>query len=290
MHGVINFDKPGGMTSQTAVTLVKRALGVKKAGHAGTLDPMATGVLIICIGEATKISSFMMDMPKTYEAELKFGQRTDTLDAEGQILEERDVAPMSMERIGGALEKFKGLIHQVPPMYSALKKDGKPLYELARKGIEVERKARQVTIYGIEALGYEHPFLRISVSCSKGTYVRTLAEDIATELGTVAHLSALRRTRVGGFSADEAVSPETVSPGAVVPVDSAIGQLREVLLSPEDFKRASNGGFLKASSYGPATDQEKLRLKDPTGGLFAIGGVYAGRIKVDRMLHLRGQT
>ena len=292
MHGVLVLDKPRGITSHQAVARVKKLLNANKAGHAGTLDPMATGVLLVCIGEATKISSLLMDMPKTYEAELRLGQSTDTLDADGTITEERPVDEFSMEEITSALESFSGIISQTPPMYSAIKKDGKRLYEIAREGRTVERKEREITIYDIECTGYEHPYLRIRVGCSKGTYIRTLAEDIAARLGTLAHLSALRRTRVGVFSIEDATVLDGPVPGAggLVSVDHALAGLPEVVLDNEDFMRMQNGGFASPEKYGIKGTCSRMKLKGAKGELFALGSADGGRIKVDRMLHLKGQT
>jgi len=292
MHVVLNLDKPGGMTSQQAVTRVKKSLKVKKAGHAGTLDPMATGVLLVCIGEATKISSLLMGMPKTYEAELRLGQRTDTLDADGEIIEEHVLGPLAVDDIRTALDKFRGVLRQTPPMYSAIKKDGRPLYELARKGVTVERKEREVTIYELEIIRYEHPYLAIRVSCSKGTYIRTLAEDIAEQLGTLAHLSALRRTRVGDFIVEDACLPDGITDQVkgLVTIDGALHALTEVVLGEKDYARMRNGGFADSTTYGINGFSSTLRLKGPDGNLFAIGSARDGRIKVDRMLHLKGQT
>jgi len=292
MHGVLNLDKPVGMTSRQAVSRVKKLLNVRKAGHAGTLDPMATGVLLVCLGEATKISSLLMGMTKTYEAELRLGQRTDTLDADGEIIEEQATGVFSVDDIKTALDKFIGVIRQTPPMYSAIKKDGRPLYELARKGVTVERNQREVNVYGLESLGYEHPYLGIRVSCSKGTYIRTLAEDIAEELGTLAHLSALRRTRVGDFMVEDACLPDEVPHGGagLVSVDRALHEFTEVVLEEKDYARMRNGGFADSTKYGINCSGSTLRLKGPNGDLFAIGSARDGQIKVDRMLHLKGQT
>ena len=289
MHGVLNLDKPRGITSHQAVTRVRKSLKVKKAGHAGTLDPMATGVLLVCIGEATKISSLLMDMPKTYEAELLLGQSTDTLDADGTVTEERHVDEFSMEEISSALEAFRGVILQTPPMYSAIRKDGRRLYELAREGRTVERKEREITIYDMECTAYEHPYLRIRVGCSKGTYIRTLAEDIAARLGTIAHLSALRRTRVGDFSISDATVLDGLGPDArgLVSVDQALAGLPEVVLDNEDFVRMQNGGFADPEKYGINGTCSRLKLKGSQGELFALGSADAWRIKVDRILHLK---
>jgi len=290
MHGVLNLDKPVGLTSQQAVSRVKKILKVKKAGHAGTLDPMATGVLLVCIGEATKISSLLMDMPKTYEAELRLGQSTDTFDAEGEITGQCETEEFSPDEIDSALEVFRGVILQTPPMYSAIKMDGRPLYELAREGKTVERKVREVTIHDIERTGYEHPRLSIRVVCSKGTYIRTLAVDIAERLGTLAHLSALRRTRTGDFRVEDATILDSLQPGRanLVSIDRAIASLKEVILNEKDFLRMQSGGFADPGAYGLSGAGIRMKLKGPDGELFAIGGTDGRRIKVDRMLHLKG--
>ena len=293
MHGVINLDKPMGMSSQQAVSRVKRILQVKEAGHAGTLDPLATGVLLVCVGEATKISAHLMGMQKIYEAELHLGQRTDTLDAEGEILEERDVKEYSEQEINDALDTFRGVISQTPPMYSALKKDGQPLYKLARQGKTIKREPREVTIYDIESTGYEHPFLRIRVSCSKGTYIRTLAEDVAGKLSTIAFLSGLRRTRVGAFGVEESVTLEELEAAegagkpALVDIDTALPELKELILNDEDYARMRNGGFADPTRYGITTDGEALKIKTPDGLIMALGSLSNKRIKVDRMIHLK---
>src|SRR5690349_4731182 len=182
VSGVLLLDKPAGITSHTAVSRAKALLHAMKAGHTGTLDPMATGLLPLCFGEATKFSSELLDADKAYEATLKLGQTTTTADAEGEVLLTRPVA-VTQEMLAAALLKFTGPISQVPPMYSALKRDGKPLYEYARAGVELEREARNVIIHKIELLAWQGDEVRIAVDCSKGTYIRTLAEDIGELLG-----------------------------------------------------------------------------------------------------------
>lgn len=205
VDGVLLLDKPQGLSSNTALQIARRLLNAEKAGHTGTLDPMATGLLPLCFGEATKFSSELLDADKAYEATLKLGVTTTTADAEGEVLQTRPVA-VTQVMLDAALAKFTGPISQVPPMYSALKRDGKPLYEYARAGVELEREARNVVIHKIELLAWQGDEVRIAVDCSKGTYIRTLAEDIGECLGCGAHLTALRRTRIATITLDGAVT------------------------------------------------------------------------------------
>ena len=205
VDGVLLLDKPGGMTSNSALQSARRLFSAAKAGHTGTLDPLATGLLPVCFGEATKFSADLLDADKTYEADLLFGVTTDTADAEGEPVLCRPVE-FSRAELDAALLRFHGPIRQIPPMYSALKRDGQPLYKLARQGIEVERKAREVTISRLELMEHAGERARLRVSCSKGTYIRTLAEDIGEVLGCGAHLTALRRTAVGDLHIADAVT------------------------------------------------------------------------------------
>lgn len=203
------IDKPCGLSSFAVVKRVRSLLGKKKerVGHGGTLDPFATGVLPICVGEGTKVLPFLLDADKTYEASVRFGVETDTLDLTGQVLAEHPVQGLTRAALEGALERFRGAIEQVPPMYSALKRDGKPLYKYARAGITVERAARKVTIHALDLLDFEGPDrARLRIRCSKGTYIRSLAADLGTQLGVGAHLVGLRRTASGPFQIEQAVS------------------------------------------------------------------------------------
>ena len=203
--GALLLDKPVGMSSNAALQEAKRLARAKKAGHAGTLDPLASGLLVVLFGEATKFAGPLLDADKEYLATLELGRRTSTGDAEGEVLEERPVA-VTPTQIEAALERFRGAIEQVPPMHSALKRDGVPLYKLARKGKTVERASRRVQIFELAMLGYQPPRLELRVRCSKGTYIRTLAEDIGAALGTGAHLAALRRSRSGAFRVEDALT------------------------------------------------------------------------------------
>lgn len=206
VNGILLFDKPAGLTSNAALQQVKRLYRARKAGHTGSLDPLATGLLPICFGEATKISGFLLDADKHYLVRCQLGVTTTTGDAEGEVLEQRPVTGVDEVRFRQVLGGFKGTIEQIPPMYSALKHKGERLYNLARQGLEVEREARSVVIHALELLGLDGSIAELRVHCSKGTYVRTLVEDIGAELGCGAHVSGLRRTGVGPFSDDHLVT------------------------------------------------------------------------------------
>ncbi|WP_313952096.1 tRNA pseudouridine(55) synthase TruB, partial [Accumulibacter sp.] len=205
VDGVLLLDKPTGMTSNSALQAARRFFSAAKAGHTGTLDPLASGLLPLCFGAATKFAVDLLAADKTYETELQFGVRTDTGDADGVAIERRPVN-FGLTEVAAALSPFRGPIRQVPPMYSALKRDGKPLYELARQGIEVEREAREVTIHELLLLDFSGDRCRLRVACSKGTYIRSLAEDLGHALGCGAHLTALRRVAVGALRVADAVT------------------------------------------------------------------------------------
>jgi tRNA pseudouridine55 synthase len=205
IDGALLLDKPLGLSSNAALQIAKRLLGAKKAGHAGTLDPLASGLLLLLCGEATKFAGPLLDADKEYVALLKLGESTATGDAEGAVVA-RGPTDVAESKIDSVLRAFTGTIEQIPPMYSALKQAGVPLYDLARRGETVERRPRQVRILQISAIRFERPLLELRVRCSKGTYIRTLAEDIGVKLGTVAHLAGLRRTASGGFRIEDAVT------------------------------------------------------------------------------------
>jgi len=225
VDGVLLLDKPIGFTSNAALQKARWLLNAAKAGHTGTLDPLATGLLPLCFGEATKFSSELLDADKAYRATLQLGVTTDTADAEGSVLQTRPVN-VTESQFRKALEPFVGEQDQIPPMYSALKRDGKPLYEYARQGIELERKPRRITIERIELVSFSGDQAVIDVDCSKGTYVRTLAADIGEVLGCGAHLAALRRTRIGRLTLDGAVALEAF--------ENASLEARDALLAPAD--------------------------------------------------------
>ena len=260
VSGVLLIDKPQGMTSQQVVSKVKYLLksdvhDSKKAGHTGTLDPMATGLLPICLGEATKFSHYQLDAIKSYQAIIKLGEQTDTGDAEGQIIATIPVPNVTQAMLQSVTEQFLGEIMQVPPMYSALKKDGKKLYELAREGIEVERAARPLTIYKLSLTPLSAQQLQLTVTCSKGTYVRVLAEDIAKALGTLGHLTALRRIRTGDFEianaitlADFAALDFAARFDKLLAVDACVRSLPSLLLDDSQSKRIRQGQRLNVKT------------------------------------------
>ncbi len=245
VDGILVLDKPRGMSSNQALQIVKRLFGAAKAGHTGSLDPLATGVLPLCFGEATKFSRFLLDADKAYTSTFVLGQVTASGDAEGEVIEEYDASAVTAEQVDAALAGLRGEIEQVPSMYSALKHNGQPLYKLARKGQEVERKPRRVTVYELELEDFRgglHPEVDVSIRCSKGTYVRSIAEDLGKALGCGAHVSALRRTEAGPFDATMQVSLATLEAlqenGAqaemdalLEPLDSGLGELPLVRVS-----------------------------------------------------------
>lgn len=245
VDGVLLLDKPVGLSSNDALIKAKRVLNAKKAGHTGTLDPFATGLLPLCFGEATKFSQDLLEADKTYDTTVHLGQTTDTGDTEGQVLESRDV-DVTLAQIDAVLAQFRGPIKQVPPMYSALKRDGKPLYEYAREGITLERAARDVVIHKLELIAYEAPFLKLSVTCSKGTYIRVLGEDIGKALGCGAHLNALRRTQVGELTTDHMITLDALNAHEapltlLSPVDALLSSFPAVRLNAELAQRFLNG-------------------------------------------------
>lgn len=225
VDGVLLLDKPLGLTSNAALQSVRRLYNAAKAGHTGTLDPLASGLLPLCFGEATKFAGELLDADKEYAAQIRLGVTTNTGDAEGEVLATHPVA-VNAERVSAVLATFVGEIMQVPPMHSALKRDGKALYEYARQGIEVERQPRRVVIHELRMDRLEGDLLAITVACSKGTYIRTLAEDIGAVLGCGAHLAGLRRTRIGRLELAQAVS--------LTQIEAAEGALRDALLAPVD--------------------------------------------------------
>lgn len=265
VDGVLLLDKPVGLSSNDALIKAKRVMNAKKAGHTGTLDPFATGLLPLCFGEATKFSQDLLEADKTYEATVHLGIMTSTGDTEGEAIETRAV-DVTIEQIEAALARFRGPILQVPPMYSALKRDGKALYEYAREGITLEREARPVTIHGLELLGYEAPMLKIRVTCSKGTYVRVLGEDIGAALGTGAHLNALRRIQVGALTIEGMITLDALQEHAdprslLAPVDALLSTFPSVELTAELAKRFLNGQRLALGKEAVTVPAEQGRVR-----------------------------
>lgn len=245
MNGVIIIDKPQGKTSHDIVGIMRKKFGTRRVGHTGTLDPMATGVLPICIGNATRASDMLTESDKKYRAQLLLGKRTNTLDIEGDVLEERAVNVTEQE-IRDVIDTFIGEIDQIPPMYSAIKKNGKKLYELARQGIEIEREPRRINIYSIDIIDINIPYITVDVHCSKGTYIRSLCDDIGTRLGTGAVMTELRRTYTAGFSIDDAYTIEQLDAiedlsKALNPTDSLFEDLPKIHLNEKQERSIVNG-------------------------------------------------
>lgn len=235
MNGLINLYKPCGMTSFAAVARVRRILGEKKVGHAGTLDPEATGILPICVGKGTRCADYFLTFPKTYRAELTFGLTTDTGDIWGTVLEEKDASFVTEAMLAAILPRFVGEITQLPPAYSALKIGGVPAYKLARKGQTPELTARKIRIYAIKLLGFGGGRASVEVTCGRGTYIRTLCEDLAKALGTCAAMSALERVSYGPFRKEDAVTLEELEQNpAVQPLDIILAHLPRVVLDPKE--------------------------------------------------------
>lgn len=287
MNGIIVVNKPLGKTSHDIVYFMRRLTGIKKIGHTGTLDPMASGVLPICIGSATKAADMLTLSDKRYTAELALGMTTDTQDAEGEVLTECAVN-LTADEITDAIKSFEGDIEQVPPMYSAVKKDGKKLYELARKGIEVERKKRAVTIHEINIINIdlENYIVKIDVLCSKGTYIRTLCEDIGVKLGVGAYMNTLVRTKTGRFTIEESYTLDNLTKmkeegtlsDAVTPVDALFEEYPKIALNEKQTRSITNG--IRMSYSG--TEGQSYRLYDNSGQFLCISKCEDGRLVLEK--------
>ena len=268
IHGVFLLDKPQGMSSNDIMQKVKRIFQANKAGHTGALDPLATGMLPICLGEATKFSQFLLDADKRYLVTAKLGERTDTSDAEGQIVETREVKVKTPE-ILTALEQFRGDILQVPTMFSALKHNGKPLYEYARQGITVEREARPITIFELNFIEYNAPYLTLEVHCSKGTYIRTLVDDLGEALGCGAHVTMLRRTAVADYPTEKMLDWNALQSLAeqqdlalldalLLPIDTAVAKLPTLTLNESQTQGIGFGQRIKFDNLNRLQGQVRL--------------------------------
>lgn len=293
VDGILPFDKPAGITSNRALQQVKHLYEARKAGHTGSLDELATGLLPLCFGEATKVSAYLLDADKHYRARCRLGIKTTTADALGETISERPLPELNSERIEAALKAFTGTIEQIPPMHSALKHQGKRLYELARAGVEVERPPRPVTIHALSLIDRGPDWLDIDVRCSKGTYIRTLAEDIGEQLGCGAHISALRRLGAGPFTAADMVTLEQLHEalesggqiaieGLLRPLDSALDDSPAVTLDAASSHYLSQGQAVRAPN---APTRGWLRVYDAAGCFLGIGEVLEdGRIAPKRLL------
>jgi tRNA pseudouridine55 synthase len=277
--GILNLDKPQGPTSHDIVDRVRNLTGMRRVGHAGTLDPMATGVLLVCIGKATRVSEYLMAGQKVYRARVRLGITTDTHDAEGQVVASVDPVAFSRAEVEAALAHFQGTIEQVPPMYSALKHKGKPLHKLARKGIEVKREPRQIEISRLVLTEWDPPECTLEVTCSPGTYVRALARDLGQALGCGAHLTALVRLTSGDFFLENAVTLETFAqaaaeggwPDLLHPIDAALIHLPALHLDADGARRLCAGQAVAAPPQpSPQGQGEMARVYGPDGAFLAL--------------------
>lgn len=274
IEGILNIDKPAGLTSHDVVNRVRRLAGLRRVGHTGTLDPLATGVLLVCIGRATRLAEYVEGLPKTYETVVRLGQSTNTYDAEGQITAERPCTANQTD-IEQALLPFHGRIQQRPPLYSAIKKGGQPLYKLARQGIEVELEPRTVHIYSLQQLDFSPPSLTLAITCSRGTYIRSLAHDLGQALGCGGHVAALRRTAVGPFSQATAVPLDHLTPdnlpSHLLPTDTAVAHLPRLTVDPAEALQLQNGLPLQAD----------LPADSPIATVYSHNGRFLGIVRAD---------
>jgi tRNA pseudouridine55 synthase len=292
VDGVLLLDKPAGLTSNQALQQAKRLLGARKAGHTGSLDPIATGLLPLCFGEATKLAQFLLDAEKRYWCAFRLGVTTTTLDAEGEVVQTRPIA-VGARDVQRALGAFRGEIEQVPPMYSAIKHRGRPLYRLAREGVEIERAPRRVTIHALELRAFEGDRLELEIVCSKGTYIRTLAHDLGERLGCGAHVAALRRLAVGGMSLEHAVTLEALAalPGPaarrarLVPADTIVSRVPDVHLTPLAAHYLLRGQPVSAR-HGHGPGWVRLYAEDRFLGMGQV--LDDGRVAPRRLLARRG--
>lgn len=283
MNGIIVIDKPKGRTSHDMVYFIRRMTGIKKVGHTGTLDPDATGVLPVCIGNGTKVSDMLLESDKCYRAELILGKTTDTQDLSGNVLEEKEVN-LREEEIIKAANSFVGEIEQIPPMYSAIKQDGKKLYELARKGIEVERKPRRVTVNEITIVKIDKNTVTIDVDCSKGTYIRTLCSDIGEKLGCGGCMGNLRRTKAGMFKIDESHTVEEIEKlkengklgDIILPVDSVFMKYPKIQLNEKQVKSVTNG--IRMTYKG--IEGQTYRVYDNNNEFLCISKIEDGKLRL----------
>jgi tRNA pseudouridine55 synthase len=293
ISGILLLDKPTGISSNAALQIAKRIFNANKAGHTGSLDPLATGLLPLCFGEATKISSYLLNADKRYLSGCKLGVSTVSGDSESEILETQPVPTFSKEKIQQVLESFLGEIEQIPPMHSAIKQNGQPLYKLARQGLEVEREPRRVRIDEIKLISYDADELEIEVACSKGTYIRTLVSDIGVKLGTGAHVTALRRLGVGDFDVKDAITldelEETLANSGMTAIDEKLIPMENALTHWPAIKLSEDAAFYLRQGQPvliPKAPTEGLVcLFESAGGFLGIGHVQDdGRVAPKRLL------
>ena len=290
MNGVLNIFKPKGMSSFDAVRVVKKVAGTGKVGHTGSLDPEATGVLPICIGRATKIIDYIMDSEKVYEVTLKLGIRTTTYDLEGEVLEERDPSHLTEEEILNSINSFKGEYSQIPPMYSALKQNGVRLYELARKGIEVERKGRLINIHNLEDIKINNPYISMKVTCSKGTYIRSLCYDIGEKLGVFATMTQLNRAKTSVFSQEKSININELTKeninDYILSMEEALEKYDKIVVNKKYVKllvngvRVADGRFTKDK----VINNKLYRVYDDENNFIGLGERNDAGFKIEKLL------
>ena len=290
MNGVLNIFKPKGMSSFDAVRVAKKVAGTGKVGHTGTLDPEATGVLPICIGRATKIIDYIMDSEKVYEVTLKLGIRTTTYDLEGEVLEERDPSHLTEKEILNSINSFKGEYSQIPPMYSALKQNGVRLYELARKGIEVERKGRLINIHNLEDVKINNPYISMKVTCSKGTYIRSLCYDIGEKLGVFATMTQLNRAKTSVFSQEKSININELTKeninDYILSMEEALEKYDKIVVNKKYVKllvngvRVADGRFTKDK----VINNKLYRVYDDENNFIGLGERNDAGFKIEKLL------
>ncbi len=291
MRGVLNANKPSGISSYDVIRYIKAILHSPIAiGHAGTLDPLASGVLLVLLGEATKVSRFLLDLPKEYVAGVLFGKQTDTDDITGRVLGEQPVTGLTAQLVRSALERFAGEIDQVPPAFSAVKQDGQPLYRLARKGVEVRPKSRKVMVYELELLDWNPPTATIRCRVSAGTYVRALARDLGTALDTVATLATLVRTKVGQFTVEDATVPDTLDSTSLadrlVPIDVALAGMPRISVSPVQAQRLHQGKVVSGSEGSTVSRADGFALAlTEDHGFLAVVVSNGAELRTKRIIH-----
>jgi tRNA pseudouridine55 synthase len=289
MDGVLNLNKPAGMTSHDVVQRARFLLKEKRIGHTGTLDPLATGVLVLCAGKATRIAQYLEAGEKEYRAIMRLGVTTDTLDADGRVLETRSYTPPDRQAIIAAFQDLIGTIMQQPPVYSAVKIGGVPSYRLAREGRAKPLEPRSVKISSIELLAYDDPFVSIAVTCSKGVYIRSLCAEIGNTLGMGAHLTGLERTRSGRFRMEQAITLQELADlaaagkaaQAVIPIDAALADFSSVSVSETETSRVLHGNQIPCPTSFACHDGDFIKLHSPSGTLLAIARIVSGVIKPD---------
>jgi len=296
LDGILNIDKPWGKTSFSIVAMVKRLSGERRVGHAGTLDPAATGVLPVCLGRGTRVVEFLVDTTKTYRAQIELGAATDTYDGSGKITQQGDPSDINQEQLESALDAFRGSIQQTPPMYSAVKHHGQPLYELARAGIKVERKSRLAKIHRLELIDWQPPVVTVEVECGKGTYIRSLAHDLGQSLGCGAYLRSLIRTRCGLFDIKDAISITQLEEAFrygywqhfVYPIDVVLANQSAIIVNngTEDTIRKGGSLVLEHSGCNGETDYLEQYRPAPSSGenhcrAYTLDGHFLGVLRFD---------